>query len=108
MRNAWVVVLLVFFVLGGNSEEGGRPQLVNNRVVPLSATIGNNYKEYLLTTLEFDEDVYVNDPFLCAGQEEDCVMMECEPCDWSGNEVFFFFFFSRYCDSFIVFLFIGL
>ena len=85
--------LVLLCVVGIEGQSGGeRPQLTNNRVVPLSATVANEYYEYLLTTLEFDQDIYVNDAFLCAGQELDCTPTECVPCDWSIEEVCCFLF----------------
>ena len=75
-------------------DRGSRPQLVDTRVIPLEATIASEQYGYLLNTFEFDQDVYVNQGFLCAGQDEECNPPPCVACDWSGPEVFFFFFFS--------------
>ena len=84
----WYVVCAIFLPLllqGQEDPRGKRPQLTSSRVVPLSATVVSDDKEFLLTTLEFDQDIYVNDPLLCSGQEWDCSKTDCEPCDWSGE-----------------------
>ena len=73
-------------------DRGPRPQLTASRVVPLSATVSSEYYEYVSTSLEFDQDIYVNDPMVCGGQDEDCVPTNCEPCDWSGESVLSFSF----------------
>ena len=80
-----LTLLLCIEAASRQDDRGPRPQLIKNRVAPLSGTVSSDYQEYLLTTLEFDQDVYVNDPFLCAGQEEDCTPSNCVPCDWSGE-----------------------
>ena len=92
----WGLILVLLVVLSstnGQEDRGPRPQLINNRVVPLSAVVASERYEYLMTTLEFDQDIYVNEPFMCPGQEEGCVERECVPCDWTGENVSFFFFF---------------
>ena len=87
---SWWFFLLCFpLLLEGQSGE--RPQLTNSRVLPLQGMVASERYEYLLTTLEFDQDVYVNDAFLCPGQDRDCVKSDCVPCDWSGEEVVVFF-----------------
>ena len=88
------LICLTLLVASLQSE---RPQLTNNRV-PLEATVESKRYEYLLTTLEFDQDLYVNEAFVCAGQEVDCTPSACVPCDWSGESVciFFFFFFFHF------------
>ena len=73
--------------VSGQDDRGDRPQLIGNRVVPAAATVASENYEYVLTSLEFDQDVYINDVFLCPGQEKDCAPMNCEPCDWSGESV---------------------
>ena len=90
----WCFFLLLLCVAGviGQDDRGERPKLVANRVIPLSATVASESYEYLLTTLEFDQDVYINEPFLCPGQESDCTPADCVPCDWSGEAVCLFSF----------------
>ena len=71
-------------------DRGQRPQLTNNRILPLSATVASEKYDYLLSTLEFDQDVYVNHAFLCPGQDQDCTVPTCEPCDWTDPSVLSF------------------
>ena len=81
-------------------SRGPRPQLKNSRVLPLEATVASEKYEYLLSTLEFDQDVYVNHAFVCPGQDEECTPPPCVACDWSGPEVFFFSFFFFFIFAF--------
>ena len=102
IRAPWVLILLFPLFLGVSSS---RPQLVGSRVLPLQAIVASEKYEYLLTTLEFDQDVYVNDPFVCAGQDQGCVKTGCEACDWSGEMVSLLFFFFSFFFSLSLFVF---
>ena len=86
----WVFVIVCLVCFGEaktksrqDDDRGPRPQLIGNRVVPLSNTLTSELQEYLWTTLEFDQDVYVNDAFVCPGSEDDCIPKDCDACDWS-------------------------
>ena len=86
----WVgILLLSSFCLA--DDRGARPQLINDRVVPLSSKVLGESYEYLLTSLEFDQDVYINDPLMCPGEDRECsAPAACEPCDFSGESVLYF------------------
>ena len=85
--------------------------MTKNSVLPLQTTLASEKYSYLLTSLEFDDDVYVNDPFICSGQDEDCEVTNCKACDWSGESAclpidfyFYFFFFLFFFFFLLLFL----
>ena len=80
-------------------DKGDRPQLKNSRVLPLDAFIANEKYEYILSTLEFDQDIYLNEPLVCPRQENNC-SYTCTPCDWTGETVYSLFFFYLFLKFF--------
>ena len=81
----WLFIFLLFLFCFVGNGNGQRPQLTKNRVLPMEATVSSEKYGYLLTTLEFDQDLYVNDAFLCPGQDRDCASTDCVACDWTDS-----------------------
>ena len=88
-----VTVLCFFFffcALGCGQQEDVRPQFVRgNYTEHHRFFLGSEY-EYLQTELEFDQPLYLNEPFLCAAAELSCPPLDCIPCDWSDPKVIIF------------------
>ena len=102
----WVVALVV---IGGVllGVCGDRPQLVRATYGERSDQFLGSKYEYIQSAFEFDQDLYLNEPYLCINSENSCPPLDCTPCDWSKPNVcvFFFFSFSFFPFPFSFFLF---
>jgi hypothetical protein len=60
-----------------------RPKLVKGEYDVRDEVLISSKYEFLQTSLEFDQELFMNEPFICAGGERTCPPLDCIPCDWS-------------------------
>ena len=98
--------LCCFCVLGNEIRQEERPRLVSGEYQPRKSTMFGSDYEWIQTSLEFDQPMYLSESFLCPGSEEGCPPFEelgCVPCDFTNPEVFFLFFFFFFFFFFFLF-----
>ena len=83
------LLLFLCFVFGSLAV---RPEIVDQKLWFLNQTILNVEYEVAVVQLEFDQDLYLTESYLCGRAEEPCPEIDCIPCDWSSQQVCFFFF----------------
>ena len=85
----------MFFVLfslflSWSVVDGSRPELVSSSVWYSNQTVLNVDFDVAVVRMEFDQPLYTNgQTFLCPSIDQSCPPVECTPCDWSGQQVFF-------------------
>ena len=94
----WASLVVVVCCLG--LVEGERPKLVSSSVWYTEPSVLNVDFDLAVVRMEFDQPLYTNGAsFLCGSATQSCGNLTCVPCDWSGQEVFFFFFSSFFLFS---------
>ena len=87
MENMRFVVLLVLAMAADTIVMAERPQLLSNQLFFAERKVTSSDYEFAQASFLFDQDLYVNEPFLCGKMEEDCKPVECKLCDWTKEEV---------------------
>ena len=64
-----------------------RPQLLSNQLFFAERRVTSTDYEFAQTSFLFDQDLYLNEPFVCGKMEEECKPVECKLCDWTQNAV---------------------
>jgi len=84
---AFGVTVLLFVAWGG--VESAPPEIVNSDVKILEQTVANVEYTLAQARLEFDQDLYLSQPFLCGHAEEECSHQEvpegCTLCDLTDS-----------------------
>ena len=60
-----------------------RPQLKTATFSERSESFLGSRYEWIESAFEFDQDLYLNEPFVCVNAEAPRPELDCIPCDWS-------------------------
>ena len=63
------------------------PLLINGTVLFSESRISNNDFDLAYVTLNFDQEIFVQEGIYCGSVEEEVPEWGCKPCDWSGQNV---------------------